>query len=103
MVSPRDLPGEGPVPDPPGDGPIVTLDGPAGSGKSTTAKAVAARLGFRHLDSGALYRALTLALLESGIPESEWDKLLDPEIKAFFLVNPSNPPAVQVGGTSTIW
>ncbi len=31
------------------------------------------------------------------IPESEWDKLLDPEIKAFFLVNPSNPPAVQVG------
>ncbi len=55
-----------------GHGPIVTLDGPAGSGKSTTARAVARRLGFRHLDSGALYRALTLALLESGIPEEEW-------------------------------
>ena len=44
---------------------IVTIDGSAGSGKSTTAAAVASRLGFRHLDSGALYRAITLALLES--------------------------------------
>jgi cytidylate kinase len=51
---------------------IVTLDGPAGSGKSTTAREVARRLGFRHLDSGALYRALTHALLEAGIPESDW-------------------------------
>jgi CMP/dCMP kinase len=54
---------------------IVTLDGPAGSGKSTTARAVADRLGFRHLDSGALYRALTFALLEEGIPEEEWPRL----------------------------
>ncbi len=53
-------------------GPVVTLDGPAGSGKSTTAREVARRLGFRHLDSGALYRALTLALLDSGRPETEW-------------------------------
>ncbi|MDE0898036.1 MAG: (d)CMP kinase [Longimicrobiales bacterium] len=63
-------------------GPIVTLDGPAGSGKSTTAKAVAARLGFRHLDSGALYRALTLALLESEVPESDWDGLSEEEMRA---------------------
>ena len=60
------------------NGPIVTLDGPAGSGKSSTAKAVARRLGFRHLDSGGLYRGLTLALLESGVPEDEW-KMLDEE------------------------
>ena len=52
--------------------PVVTLDGPAGSGKSTTAKEVARRLGFRHLDSGGLYRALTLALLEAGTPRDEW-------------------------------
>ena len=45
---------------------VVAIDGSAGSGKSTTAAAVAARLGFRHLDSGAIYRAVTLALLESG-------------------------------------
>jgi 3-phosphoshikimate 1-carboxyvinyltransferase len=54
---------------------VVTLDGPAGSGKSTTAREVARRLGLRHLDSGALYRALTLAVLESGIPEDEWGEL----------------------------
>lgn len=57
---------------------VVTIDGPAGSGKSTTARAVAERLGYRHLDSGAIYRALTLALIEEGIPTSEWEGL-DPE------------------------
>lgn len=61
---------------------IVTLDGPAGSGKSTTAKAVAKRLGFRHLDSGALYRGLTLALLQSGHPEAEWSSLDEPTMRA---------------------
>lgn len=63
-------------------GPIVTLDGPAGSGKSTTARAVARRLGFRHLDSGALYRALTLALLESGVPADEWCELDEHAMRA---------------------
>ena len=55
--------------------PVITLDGPAGSGKTTTARAVAKRLGFRHLDSGALYRALTFALLKEGVPEQEWRAL----------------------------
>ncbi len=54
---------------------VITLDGPAGSGKTTTAQAVAKRLGFRHLDSGALYRALTFALLQEGVPEDEWGSL----------------------------
>ena len=54
------------------EGPVVTLDGPAGSGKSSTAKAVARVLGYRHLDSGALYRALTLALLQAGIDADRW-------------------------------
>ena len=63
-------------------GPVVTLDGPAGSGKSTTAEAVARALGFRHLDSGALYRALTLALLESGIPERRWPELSEDGFRA---------------------
>ena len=64
------------------EGPIVTLDGPAGSGKSSTAKAVARRLGFRHLDSGALYRALTYALLECGVPEDRWPELSEGELAA---------------------
>ena len=40
---------------------VVAIDGPAGSGKSSTAKAVAAEMGYRYLDSGAFYRAITLA------------------------------------------
>ena len=38
----------------------VAIDGPAGSGKSTISKQVAARLGFTHIDTGAMYRAVTL-------------------------------------------
>lgn len=46
---------------------VVTIDGPAGSGKSSTAREVARRLRFAHLDSGALYRAFTHAALERGV------------------------------------
>src|SRR6266516_2068008 len=44
---------------------VIAIDGPAASGKSSTAGLVAARLGWAHLDSGALYRALTLAALDN--------------------------------------
>jgi cytidylate kinase len=47
---------------------IIAIDGPAGSGKSTVARGVARRLGFTYLDSGAMYRAVTLAALEQGAP-----------------------------------
>jgi cytidylate kinase len=46
---------------------IITIDGPAGAGKSTTARLVAKRLGFIYVDTGALYRALTLEVLRRGI------------------------------------
>jgi CMP/dCMP kinase len=46
---------------------IVTIDGPAGVGKSTVTKALAARLGFDYLDTGAMYRAVALAALRRGI------------------------------------
>lgn len=46
---------------------IIAIDGPAGSGKSTTARLVAKRLGYTYLDTGAFYRALTLKVLESGV------------------------------------
>jgi cytidylate kinase len=46
---------------------IVTIDGPAGSGKSTVARRLASRLGYRYLDSGALYRAVTLAALDRKV------------------------------------
>ncbi len=61
---------------------IIAIDGPAGSGKSSTARAVARRLGFRHLDSGAFYRALTLAALRAGWPSSEWGSLRPEQLDA---------------------
>ncbi|MBA3306948.1 MAG: (d)CMP kinase [Thermoleophilaceae bacterium] len=45
---------------------VVAIDGPAGAGKSTVARAAAKALGFTYLDSGAMYRAVALALLERG-------------------------------------
>jgi cytidylate kinase len=51
-------------------GMIITIDGPAGAGKSTVARALARRLGFRFLDTGAMYRAVALAALRRGL---DWD------------------------------
>jgi CMP/dCMP kinase len=47
---------------------IVAIDGPAGAGKSTVARAAAEALGFTYLDSGAMYRAVALAALRRGVP-----------------------------------
>lgn len=46
---------------------VIAIDGPAGAGKSSVAKALAERLGFTYLDSGAMYRCIALACLEQGI------------------------------------
>lgn len=51
-------------------GTIVAIDGPAGAGKSTVARAVAERLGFTRVDTGALYRCVTLLALEQGLEGS---------------------------------
>ncbi|HEX9887448.1 MAG TPA: 3-phosphoshikimate 1-carboxyvinyltransferase [Longimicrobiales bacterium] len=66
-------------------GPVITIDGPAGSGKSTTAREVAHRMGFRHLDSGALYRAVTWALLDAGVGEDRWEELTASDLEALDL------------------
>jgi len=54
---------------------IIAMDGPAGSGKSTTARLVAERLGLPYLDTGAMYRAVTLAAIEKKIPLTDEKKL----------------------------
>ena len=76
--------------------PVITLDGPAGSGKSTTAREVARRLGFRHLDSGALYRALTFALLDADVPAETWSELSREELDRFSIRLRPTPTDFQV-------
>jgi cytidylate kinase len=54
-----------------GDVLVIAIDGPAGAGKSTVGRALAARLGLRYLDTGAMYRAMTYAVQQRGIPEGD--------------------------------
>jgi cytidylate kinase len=54
---------------------IVAIDGPAGAGKSTVARRLAAQLGFRYLDTGAMYRALTWLAMQRGLPLAENEPL----------------------------
>jgi CMP/dCMP kinase len=62
---------------------IVAIDGPAGSGKSTVARGLAERLGFRYLDTGAMYRALTWVALEDAVDLED-----GPALEALALANP---------------
>lgn len=55
---------------------IIAIDGPAGSGKSTTARLVAQKLGYIYIDTGAMYRALTLKVLESNVDPSDEDSIV---------------------------
>jgi CMP/dCMP kinase len=54
---------------------IVAIDGPAGAGKSTVARRLAERLGFRYLDTGAMYRALTWLAMREGLPLGDAEPL----------------------------
>jgi cytidylate kinase len=56
---------------------IVTIDGPAGSGKSTAARGLATRLGFEFLDTGAMYRAVALALTRADVPFSDAARVVE--------------------------
>lgn len=56
---------------------IVTIDGPAGAGKSSTARKLADRLGFRFLDTGAMYRAVALAAVERRLPLDDPERLAE--------------------------
>ena len=56
---------------------IVTIDGPAGAGKSTVSRALAVRMGFRFLDTGAMYRAITLAAMRSSVDLTDKKSVAD--------------------------
>jgi len=74
---------------------IIAIDGPAGSGKSSTAKAAAARLGATYLDTGAMYRAVTLKALRRKIPYTD-DAALESMMKETAIAFDGAPPDVRV-------
>ena len=66
--------------------PVIAIDGPAGSGKSTAARLLARRLGYTHVDTGALYRTVTLLAIERGLDLADEQRLaaVVPEIRVRF-------------------
>lgn len=56
---------------------IIAIDGPAASGKSTTARGVAKKLGYRYIDTGAMYRAITVKVLDLGIDPHDADAITE--------------------------
>ena len=56
---------------------VVTIDGPAGAGKTTVSRILAARLGYKYVDTGALYRGIALGVKESGIDPNDEVALAD--------------------------
>jgi cytidylate kinase len=76
---------------------VVAIDGPAGAGKSTVARALAERLGFRYLDTGAMYRALTWIAMKRGLDLSNAEGLaqLAQEQPVLF----ADDDRVWIGGT----
>lgn len=79
---------------------VIAIDGPAASGKSSTAQWVAERLGFRHVDSGALYRAATAARLRKGGDPANWteDEVLETARRSVGLVPTPKGFAPQIDG-----
>jgi cytidylate kinase len=57
--------------------PVMTLDGPAGAGKGTVSRAIAKKLGWHYLDSGAIYRSLAIAVQDAGVPLDDIDGIVD--------------------------
>jgi len=75
---------------------VVALDGPAGAGKSTVAKRVAAKLGVRFLDTGAMYRAVTLKALRSDVEPSDGETL--GQLAAGLAIDFDSDGKILVGG-----
>ncbi|BAU48622.1 cytidylate kinase [Sulfurifustis variabilis] len=86
--------------DPRASAPVVTLDGPSGSGKGTVGQVLAARLGWYFLDSGALYRLVGLLAHETAVRLDDGPQLarLAQEMHVDFGVNPAGTPRVVLNG-----
>ena len=79
---------------------VITIDGPAASGKSTVARLLAKKLGANFLDTGAMYRAVTFAAMESGVDLANENNLLGiMETKQFSFETENNSMIVHIDGT----
>lgn len=78
--------------------PVIAVDGPAGAGKSSVCRGVAARLGLRYLDTGAMYRAMTWAMLASGVDVND-AAAIAAEAEITDIVSGTDPlaPTIHVG------
>jgi CMP/dCMP kinase len=76
---------------------VIAIDGPAGSGKSTVARAVADRLGMQYLDTGAMYRSVAFAVLRHGIDPADADRVASVAAAIRIEVDPDG--TVRVDGT----
>lgn len=74
---------------------VIAIDGPAGSGKSSTAKGVAKKLNFLHLDTGAMYRAVTLKCLREGISYKD-EKALSQVVRKSSILFSGRAPDTRV-------
>jgi cytidylate kinase len=81
---------------------VIAIDGPAGSGKSTVARAVAKRLGLAHLDTGAMYRSIALAALRAEVDTTDLDAVAKLAQKTHLYVGPDGVFIDGVDSTDAI-
>ncbi len=79
--------------------PIIAIDGPAGSGKSTVARLVALRAGMQFISSGAMYRAVALLAMRAGVPAANRERLIQlaAELNIRFASAPDGSPRTFIG------
>jgi cytidylate kinase len=78
--------------------PVVAIDGPAGAGKSTLARALAEALGLAYVNTGAMYRAVTSAALARGVDPEDGPGLADLARSMRFALGPGSPPSLAIEG-----
>jgi len=81
-----------------GNIPIMTLDGPAGAGKGTVSRAIANNLGWHYLDSGAIYRSLSVAVLDAGVDLDDMDGIVNVANKMELSFGAGEIPSVILKG-----
>ncbi|MBZ0264551.1 (d)CMP kinase [bacterium] len=78
---------------------VITIDGPAGVGKSTTAKGVAEALQWQYIDTGAMYRAMALAATQAGIDPSNGEEVLPVLERTDIELYPTLPVRIKLNGS----